>query len=170
MKPVRWFLVLAVGTLVAGCFALGSRSLPDPVDRALHHRTARNVTLYSLEPRSTGGIAKPDAKTFHGHIILGETTVDNPATRKKLFAAFRKGVADHDGSVAACFLPHHGLRIESDRGTLDLVICFQCAQVKAYENGVPSEALLISTSPRATFDELLAAAGLPLSKGANPTP
>src|SRR6185437_15741022 len=102
MKPVRWIAVLALGTLVAGCFALGSRSLPDPVDRALHHRSARTVTLYSLEPRSTSGIAKPEAKTFHGHTILGETAIDDAATKKKLFAAFRKGVADHDGSVAAC--------------------------------------------------------------------
>jgi len=166
MKRIGWVVTVAVGALVAGCFALGSRSLPDPVNRALHHRSARTVTLYSLEPRSTNA----NAKIFHGHTILGETTIDDAAARKKLFAAFRKGVADHDGSVAACFLPHHGLRIESDRGTLDLVICFECAQVKVYENGVPSEALLISTSPRAAFDELLEAADVPLSKGATASP
>lgn len=168
MSRIRWSIgvgIAGIAGLVVGCFALGSR-LPDAVERAFHPRSVQSVVLYSLEPSSPNGNAKPDARAFHGHAILGELPINDPAQRKKLFAAFRRGVADHDGTLAACFTPRHGLRIVREKTTLDLVICFQCSQVKVYENGVPSETILISTSPRTLFNDTLLDAGIPLAQGA----
>ena len=64
---------------------------------------------------------------------------------------------------AACFIPHHGIRLESGGKTVDLVICFKCAQVKSYVDITPTDGMLISTSPRPTFNRILEAAGVPLS-------
>ena len=69
-------------------------------------------------------------------------------------------------SVAACFIPHHGLRIKSSERTIDLVICFHCSQVQLFENGALSrESIQISRSPQQTFDDILRAASVPMSLG-----
>lgn len=160
-----WIIGLAgfLGTIgVVGCIALSpTSSLPAPVANAF--RDPDEVVLYSLSPESkdTG------AETFHGFAIRGKTEVKEAATRKKLFTAFAKGVEDHDGSAAACFIPHHGLRVRSGKQTIDLVICFKCAQVRIYDgaNATKPEGILISNSPRAAFNEVLKTAKVPYDSG-----
>ena len=178
MKRIRWWIgipMLAAAALIGGCLATSGRSLPEPVENAFHEVLSSDpghsvtnwtIKLYSLEPGVYGDADVPDAKTFHGHKILGETRIEDTTTRKRIYSAFRRGVNDHDGSVAACFTPHHGLQLQTGKSFLDMVICFKCAQVKVWKNGRPEEPILISTSPRATFNEILRAAKVPLSKDA----
>ena len=166
----RWTaipLVAVIAGLVVGCLSSPfGRSLPQPVTAAFDHPD--EVVLYSLDPGGKGQKSDPDPtrESFHGHIVMGKTVVADPDTRKTLFAAFRRGVNDHDGSVAMCFNPHHGLRVKSGTRTVDLVICFQCSQVHVFDDGKPGESFLISTSPCETFNDILEAAKVPLSSGA----
>lgn len=174
MRLYRWWVVLPVAAvaagLVVGCLAMPfNRSLPAPVAAAFDKPD--EVVLYSLEPaaaKAAGSTTPPDPtkETFHGHAVLGKTMIADTTVRRKLFTAFRRGVSDHDGSIAACFIPHHGLSIRSGTRTVDLVICFKCAQVQVFDNGKPTDTVLISTSPRETFNEVLRGAGVPLSEGA----
>jgi hypothetical protein len=170
-KYLLLFGVFALGTTAffAGCLMMPpSSKIPRPVadafddsDRAIVY----SFTLYSLEPAPAAmtGPPNPLAPTFHGQTILGETKVTDSLIRRKLVAAFYRGVSDHDGSVAACFIPHHGIRVQKGKDTIDLVICFMCAQVKVYVNNKETETLLISTSPRGLFNEVLERARVPLS-------
>lgn len=149
--------------LVVGCIALSPmRSLPAPIVDAFANPD--EVTLYSLTTEWAGG----SLEQFHGFAVLGKTEVKDAATRRKLFTAFANGIEDHDGSVAACFIPHHGLRVRTGKQTLDLVICFLCAQVRLYDSptATKNENILISKSPRTAFNEVLRAAGVPLDKAA----
>lgn len=154
---------LGAAICVAGCIVLSPmQSLPQPIGSAF--RDADDVILYSLAPEAHTG----DGETFHGFTVRGKTVVKDSATRKTLFHAFAKGVDDHDGSVAACFIPHHGLRVRSGGKTTDLVICFLCAQVYVYagESATKHESILISKSPRAAFDKVLRDANVPVDEPA----
>jgi hypothetical protein len=165
--------VTCLGTVafVAGCLLMPpSSKIPRQVEEALDgpdkaSSAPYSFIIYSLEPTTPGMQgAQPNGKeTFHGHTILGQMEIKDTVTRRKLVAAFNHGVSDHDGSVAACFMPHHGIRVQQGKQTIDLVICFMCAQVKVYINGQEGETMLISTSPRATFNEVLDRARVPLS-------
>ncbi|MFO0800635.1 MAG: hypothetical protein U0804_24490 [Gemmataceae bacterium] len=163
-------LLPALVFAAAGCSAaMPYRSpVPAPVEGAFEK--ADEVTLYSLDPDSAYGRvpegAAKDAEVFHKSVVLGKTAVTSAAVRTSLFDAFRAGVNDHDGSVAACFIPRHGLRVRTGDKTVDLVICFECAQVAVYENGkAVGQNVLISRSPRGAFNKALKDAGVPLAKG-----
>jgi hypothetical protein len=54
----------------------------------------------------------------------------------------------------------------SGKRTVDLVVCFMCAQVQVYVDGKQEETILISTTPRATFNDVLTKAGVPLAEKA----
>lgn len=150
--------------LWAGCLSMTEGKVPKPVAEVL--AAPDEFVLYSLEPGKMGDKDGADGKTFHGHTILGQTEVKDAKTQKKLVDAFNRGVRDHDGSVAACFIPHHGLRVRKGERVVDLVVCFKCAQVNVYENDMRGEGVLISATPRATFNEVLKQAKVPLSKDA----
>ncbi|HKB35227.1 MAG TPA: hypothetical protein VKD72_02170 [Gemmataceae bacterium] len=138
--------------------------MPAPVADAIC--SAEEVVLYSLEPGPLTEAAVDSALPagqFHGHQILGQVSITGTADRKRLFAALRQGVEDHDGSVAACFIPHHGVRLRFGSRTVDLVVCFQCAQVKMFVEGKPTDSFLVSTSPRPVFNDLLDRAKVPVS-------
>lgn len=133
--------------------------LPDAVEAALV--TGTEFELFSLSPEEQENL--DETRGFHGWEILGSTSV-NDQTRTKLLTAFRAGVEENDGSVAACFEPRHGIRVKDDGKTNDFVICFTCNSVAYYVDGVRSEPILITDSPRAVFDGVLKAANVPLPK------
>jgi hypothetical protein len=158
--------LLALGAaFVAGCLMMPESKMPRPVAEALD--APEKFILYSLEPAPVGvsnAATQAPTETFHGQTVLGKTEVRDAVTRRKLVAAFNRGVSDHDGSVAACFMPHHGVRIQKGKHTIDLVICFMCAQVYTYVDGEQTDTILISTSPRAVFNDVLDRAHIPVSK------
>jgi len=116
------------------------------------------IELYSLDPNP-----KEKAKdTFHDEAILGKTTVKDAEVRKKLLAAFCKGVDENKGKSAFCFEPRHGLRASHYSKIVDLVICFSCAHVHVYVDGKQTNAFLVAGSPQRVFDQILKDAKVPL--------
>ena len=47
---------------------------------------------------------------------------------------------------------------------VDLVICFECLQVKVVDPAQPDTGFLVSESPQKTFDQILKEAGVPLGR------
>lgn len=165
----RLFMLGLLGvaaSFVAGCLLMPAESkIPRTVVEALD--SPDSFVLYSLQPVLVANEGeKGKGETFHGHIVLGKTEIKDAVTRRRLVAAFNRGVNDHDGSVAGCFIPHHGIRAQKGKHTVELVICFKCAQVQTFVDGEPAESMLISTSPRALFNEVLERARVPLSEEA----
>lgn len=152
------FLGLTALVLSLTSCALTGR-MPANVSRSM--TGADEVTLFSLQPEPVADATDLSAGRFHGHKVLGSVRVSG-ADRVRLLTALRTGVADHDGSVAACFIPHHGIRLKAGEKTTDLVVCFQCYQVKVYEGGGESS-FRVSRSPRDTFNEILDKAKVPVA-------
>ena len=123
---------------------------------------AEQFELLSINPDRR---APKASDNFHGWNVLGRTTVKDANIRKKLVAAFRKGVEENDGVVAACFNPRHGIRATFEGKSVDLVICFECFQTEVYAGGFSSERKLLNTnSPEPAFDGVLKAASVPLAR------
>jgi hypothetical protein len=132
-----------------------------PADIKTALEKADTWELYSLDPQFH---KDPPKEAFHGFGVLGKTTVKDAAARKKMLAAMEKGAKDNGGEVAACFNPRHGIRIKSGDKTLDLVICFECAQVKDFTGDKEGHGYLTTRSPQPTLDKVLTDAKVPLPK------
>jgi hypothetical protein len=139
----------------AGCLAAGNE-LPKDVRAVLDK--ADRFELLSLDPTRQKEKPKDD---FRGWKVLGRTEVKDAETRKKLVAALYKGIADSDGTVAACFNPRHGIRATHDGKTVELVICYECLSMQAHLGETRSSALT-TRSPQKTFDQVLRDAKVPL--------
>jgi hypothetical protein len=131
--------------------------IPDEL-RAILEK-AEQFELLSLSPDRPQEQPKV---AFHGWKVLGKTTVKDAETRRKLVTAFKKGVAENNGIVAACFNPRHGIRVTADGKTVDFVICFECDQVQAFVGDKKEPGFLITDSPQAVFDGVLKEARVPL--------
>jgi hypothetical protein len=94
---------------------------------------------------------------------LGRTRIDDAVIRKQLNDAFVEGVRNHDGTIARCFTPRHGIRVTNGNTITDFVICFACKQVVVFRDDKVNESFLISKSPQATFDEVLKRANVRLA-------
>jgi len=121
---------------------------------------AKQLELLSLEPDER----KAGLNDFHGYKVLGSTLIKDKDARKKLLAAFYKGVEDSEGAVAGCFIPRHGIRAVHDGKTVDLVICFECLSLNIYGPGKEKGQLLIVSSPSNLFNKILTDAKVPLPK------
>jgi hypothetical protein len=133
--------------------------IPDDLRATLEK--ADQFELLSLSPD------RPQEKpkdAFHGWKILGKTTVKDAETRKKLIAAFKKGVEDNKGTAAACFNPRHGIRVTQDGKTADFVICFECFRVQVFVGDKSEKGFLITDSPTGAFDGVLKEAKVPLAE------
>jgi hypothetical protein len=161
MKP----MLAGVFVVIAACLTAGpagsadkDNKLPESVLKVLQNAT--EFELYSID------FAHEDkGKTgFHDLKSVGKTTVKDADTRKKLVAEFVKGL-EGEITPARCFNPRHGIRATHDGKTVDLVICFECAQFKLYEgkDGEP-KTLLIGKGPEPAFDKVLKDAGVPKPK------
>lgn len=107
---------------------------------------------------------QPSREKFHEWPVLGKTWFTSRLGCKTVVSAIEKGVADSDGSVAACFNPRHGVRAFCRDRTIDLVICFECGQIAVYVDGVEMPGLVTANAPQRTLDNLLLDAGVPLAR------
>ena len=157
-RPLAAIVPLLVLALAAPAGAEEKENkIPDNVRTILEK--AEKFEVLSLSPERLKEKPKDD---FHGWRVIGRTTVA-AADREKLVAAFKKGVADNDGTVAACFNPRHGIRVTHDGKTADFVICFECLQVHAYLGDKDEKGFLVTQSPQAAFDTVLKTAKVPLA-------
>ena len=95
-----------------------SKSVKDILENA-------TFELYSLDPAK-----EDDEKGFHGYAVLGKTVVKDADVRKEMIASLYKAIAENDGTAADCFVPRHAIRATHKGKTVDVLICFQCYQVK----------------------------------------
>lgn len=124
---------------------------------------AESWTLFALDP----GIEDPppkDASIFHGHRVLGKTTLDDPSKRADLTYALNWAIF-RGGMSVFCFNPRHGIRAETSAGAVDLVICFECEEVHVYlpAAGQPQE-VDIAPSASVTFNRIFRDAGLAIAR------
>jgi hypothetical protein len=137
MKKVAF----ALGLSVLGAFACVTfrnsveDKLPLTVIRAL--REPDSFEILALDPmaREERGAADkpiPPDKDFHGFEILGHAPLNDAAARSELVELVLQGIQESDGTVAACFIPRHGIRAVKEGKVLDLVICYECLQVEIH--------------------------------------
>ena len=120
-------------------------------------------TLYATDPTPLPREQVPDAN-FHGYAILGEAELSDSEARADLVTRLNAGIRANDDMVAACFNPRHGLRAETDAGSADLLICFECLQIYVYGDGEQhTESVLTSKLPAAAFNRVYENAGLAIA-------
>jgi hypothetical protein len=126
---------------------------------------ADSFELLSLDPSDR----EAGKDGFHGWKILGKTEVKDADARKKLVAALEKGAEESKGEVARCFNPRHGIRATHDKKTVELVICFECLQVKGFvdKSDKDTAGYLTTRSPQPALDKVLKDAGVKLAKPAD---
>lgn len=146
----------AVAALTAGpARSADKNKMPESALKVLQNAT--ELELYSID------FAHMDKEKtgFHDMKVVGKTTVKDADVRKKLVAEFVKGM-EGDLVPARCFNPRHGIRATHDGKTVDLVICFECAQFYVHEGlGTgQSNRLLIGKGPEPALDKVLKDAGI----------
>jgi hypothetical protein len=155
--------------VAAGCGAPSGVPAEPPGDMsaAVHAvlRDADGPTLYALHPfpHETQGPTFADADRFHDYVVLGQAEVD-AAVAQAVVAEVHRGIADSDGTVAACFNPRHGIRVAGEGGTVDLVICFECLSLTVHHDGVFEQSLTTTSAPDAALEPFWRAAGLTLHR------
>jgi hypothetical protein len=124
------------------------------------------VSVSPEPPYGPGPIPGPHIQRYDE---LGRTVVPDE-DRGAVLEAIREGVRTHDGSMARCFNPRHGLHAEKDGGEVDLVICFECMQIQVYGPGIDDErgyvTLGTADDARAILNRFLHAASVPQPEGA----
>jgi hypothetical protein len=159
MRFHRAIVVAMLAPFATGTLAGAENKIPDDVKTILEK--ADKFELLSLDPEY---LKEKPADGFHGWKVLGRTTVKDADARKTLLAAFEKGVEENKGEVARCFDPRHGIRATRGDKTVDLVICFECYQVKVFAGEGERKDFLVTGSPQPTFDKVLTDAKVPLPK------
>ncbi len=132
--------------------------LPDAIRDVI--AGADRFELLSLDP--DGGSTR-EAGHFWGWRVLGSVVVGSP-DRDMLVSALEQGIAENGGWVAACFIPRHGIRASLGGSSVNLVVCFECAQVYIYLDDKWSGSVLVTGSPQPAFDRVLSAAGVQLAE------
>ena len=139
-----------------------------PADALAALREAPRLSLLSLYP----GTREEDEEVWAerdyangpqlaGYPVLGEASIRGEMRGLALQALF-DGIDENDGTVAECFEPRHGIRVVHRGRTFSFVICFECLQIQIHESDGPGGAALVSESPRAVFNAILRARGVPL--------
>jgi hypothetical protein len=152
----RWFAGLAL--ITALYLALSEdwwrpNHLPAAAMKTL--KQADRFELLSLDPHFQRALEKDG---FHGYRILDRVVISDPKTRDRLISALRQGMLENFGTIAACFNPRHGIHAVRQGKQVDLVICYECLQVKLF--GDDQGEFLVSSSPQAFFNETLKTRGL----------
>lgn len=137
---------------------------PEAVEQMLDEPD--RFVLYALDPHQehdNSGNVIPIGDGFHSYRVLGKTEVRDKAEQRRLWQALRQAAADNHGMAANCFIPHHGLRVESNGRSVEMVICFHCLQVYVYWEG-EFTSVLTTDSPLRGFDAVLNEAGIAVEK------
>lgn len=113
--------------------------------------------LYSLDPNDPrvglGKLPENSDQVFHHWPILGRVEIVPTQEKEELLGAFAKGVRQARGVNLCIFEPRHGLRVITESGTNDFVICYHCGDVAAY--GFNSAQSFQTGSAQSTFDKFL---------------
>jgi hypothetical protein len=118
---------------------------------------ADRMTLYSLRSWD-----EEDWKgqSFRGYPLLGQTDVEGE-TLANVIEALHRGLYEKS-DPKRCFMPHHGIRVQLGKKTIDMLICFLCDVMIHYSSlrskkGVWGQ---ISRAPKRILNRLLKKAGI----------
>ena len=127
--------------------------------------TETKLTLYSLDShedeRWTSSGKKNGVDVLRGYPIRGRAVVSGKKEIEEIVRSLIAGIRESDGTVAACFIPHHGLTIEHGEKKIDLVICFTCFEGLAF-GAYASSQYLVTDTPLTVFNAALQRHKLPL--------
>jgi hypothetical protein len=119
--------------------------IPAEVDAALNE--AEEIVLQSISPKH--GLNPFEKEPGPGdYPLLGEAKLDKK-DRQRVLAAFRGAAADQAaankraGGVGffGCFILRQALRLTDKGVRYDLLICFECANVRIYKDGEEFESV-----------------------------
>ena len=125
-----------------------------PGDSKLVFEQSDQLFVYSIKSM----MASEQKNTFQGYPIVGRSEVKDKQSKAAVVAHFYDGVVD-EGLPSGCFNPHHGLRAVKGNQVVDLVICFECSNVKIEYRG---QSRVTSTGPKPEifFNQILTDAGI----------
>ena len=129
---------------------------------------AGSVALLSLHPatqatdpstRASEGFEAEER--LDGFPVLGQCVL-TPEAQRRIVGALFDGIHDNDGTVAGCFNPRHGLRVDRNGTRYELVICFECMSLRVLRDGKRIGSALTTAVPAGRFNQTLRAAGVTL--------
>ena len=127
-------------------------SLPEAVQSVLSD--SQFLLLYSLASYTIVG--ESEQMLFHGFSVLKQVQVAREGAKTQLVEAVYRSMADPEALQMLCFIPRHGLRAIQGDKSVDLVICYQCGNLKIYFNGTQVNGYWsTSRTSRTLFDDLL---------------
>jgi hypothetical protein len=159
----RTFLAALGFALLPGC---GSDGV------ILLHDDPEQLILYSIDGPAEwkqDGELTPEQKkgeVLHGYPVLGKVEITEPKQRRELLSAMKRAVGNDN--PANCFIPRHAIRSIKGGETVDVVICFECGNYRAYRQGERAYGGTPGVKPSAQprFDKILRDAGVPLASPA----
>ena len=131
-------------------------------DTSFIPKSADSIVVYSLESEFDEDKLPSDAEMMHGYYVLGKTKMSGDSAQQVLNSV-RNDIAGGT-SIAACFDPHHALRIDTGKGVLDIVICYKCKGFKkGSQQKLNGSSYPIAVSSRQLLNNLLKSADVELS-------
>jgi hypothetical protein len=168
-----WLCPQVFAIEVAGKIAVAMAKGPDAKQEVTSREALRTALLkgkgFELYSIYGGALRRnekrpfPDAGEFLGWPIIGKVAITDAKQIQQLVDPFvTAGSCFGNASCprAMCFFPRHAIRVSYGGKNVDLLICFECAQVEA--SGV--EGFSVDGAPEALFDATLKKAGIQLSR------
>lgn len=123
-------LLLFLAVIAAGCASSETRPqvFTQEIESILDEPA--RVELLTLHPYPHQ--VEPEDGGFHGYEVLGRADLSDAASQGELFTAIAEGIQRSDGTVAACFNPRHGIRVEGEGGSVEFVICYECLSMNVH--------------------------------------
>ena len=154
---------IATCAINAGCAreseAMTGRPLPTELSAAFAN--ASKFELVSLEA-GPGNHQGDDA--YLGWRKLGSVPISDGPTQARLAGELDAAArAATPGIAAACFTPRHAIQVESDGAEYIALICFECLQIKWYQDGDLMGNISTADVPSDSFDAVLVGAGVAIS-------
>jgi len=89
--------------------------------------------LIILDPFSSWADPPSKKARFHTWVVAAKGSPSTAAGGRLLVASLRAIVDHPDDFAAACFEPHHGVRLVEGSRRFDVVLCFKCSQYRVYD-------------------------------------
>ncbi len=120
------------------------------------------VTVFSINPNPRA-FRWWFSRWYHGYRIIGKVSVKDPVLRREAAAAVRESALEYRGSSKCVIMPRHGVRVNSEHGSFDFVICYECTKMIIYD-GDDVVATLDSGGSSDVLDGILRAARIRQAK------
>jgi uncharacterized protein len=170
-RAVKWLAAGVAAILVGmGIYFFGAPALSDIRQRPAIEELltgGKDFELYSIyagrgwqkgEPRPIA-----EAGTFLGWPVIGKVAITDAKQVRELVQPFVAASDCFDGAPCPrpmCFQPRHAIRVSHAGKSIELLICFECRQVK----GQGIEDFMVGGAPEAAFDQVLRKSGVALSR------